>query len=61
MVKQWIVVGCLVGLIGCSRYLPPPQASLSQQQKDKLECSALAEQAAGPPGTLLRGSIVASG
>jgi hypothetical protein len=58
-IKRWAGLGCVLGMLGCTHLMPPEQASLPQQQKDRVECKALSQQGAGEPGTLFRETIAA--
>lgn len=53
--KRLIVLGVGLLLGACTTYYPPAHATRAQALRDEVECKALAEQAAGPDGTLFRG------
>jgi hypothetical protein len=55
--RRWLVIGMGLLLGACSTYYPPAHLTKAQALKDQVECKALAEQAAGPQGSLLRGVV----
>ena len=55
--RRWLLIG-LIGLAGCTTLTPPPTLTVAEQQRDIVACKAQAEQAAGPEGSLFRGSVV---
>jgi hypothetical protein len=50
-----MLVGCGIFLSGCVTY-HHPTATVAQQQQDEVECTALAEQGAGPSDLWFRQS-----
>ena len=52
--RRWFIVSVGLFMTACTTYHPPAHVSLQTQQRDQVECKALAELAAGPPGLLFR-------